>query len=142
MPPRAPPGLPCPHPNAERDEDFLRSVVAFAIRHPDPAVLSSHDMRAHKPYLTPGHSSTSSVSSVNSLTPIYKEAPWTKPGGASDPESASVTSSSEDNLSQAIAEDIAVLEPVERGYHRQTPFWLFSMIWCVPPKPEPAGNLN
>ncbi|KAF8599507.1 hypothetical protein BDV93DRAFT_546855 [Ceratobasidium sp. AG-I] len=140
MPPSPPPGLPLPHssvPSAEvatqtrprtteRDEELLRSIVALALRPPPAVVLSSHDMNVQKPYLTSGHSSSTSVSSINSTTPIYKDAPWSKP----NLETASVGSSSEDNLSQAIADDIAALEPVERGYHRQTTFWLFSMIWA------------
>lgn len=140
MPPFAPPGLPLPQSSeaaapartTERDEDLLRSAIALAIRPPAVVVLSSHDMHTPKPYLTSGHSSSSSVSSINSTTPIYKDAPWSKPNLTVDSESISVSSSSEDNLSQAIAEDIAILEPVERGYHRQTSFWLFSMIWCAP----------
>ncbi|CAE6450915.1 unnamed protein product [Rhizoctonia solani] len=34
------------------------------------------------------------------------------------------------SIMEALAEDIAALEPIEHDYHRQQPFWLFSMIWA------------
>lgn len=115
------------------DEELLKNAVALAFREPLPAHLNPHSMRRDRPsHLryppSSGHSSTSSIASVGtvcSTTPIVsKAAAW----GTSDPEKD--FDSSEDNLSRAIAEDLAALEPVEQDYHRQKTYWLFSMIWA------------
>jgi hypothetical protein len=118
------------------NEDLLKTAVALALREPAPAFLNQHSMRlsrnSQRPYLmSSGHASRSSIASTNTIcstTPICtREDSWR----SHDAEKGSITS--EDNLFQAIAEDLAALEPVEYGYHRQQPFWLFSMIWCVYP---------
>jgi hypothetical protein len=88
--------------------------------------------RTNNPYLTSGHASNASVTSIASTaticstTPIRsQEASWR----SDDPEKS--IDSNDNDLSQALAEDIAALEPIEHDYHRQQPFWLFSMIWYV-----------
>ncbi|KAF8753569.1 nitric oxide dioxygenase [Rhizoctonia solani] len=36
----------------------------------------------------------------------------------------------EQSIDKAIQDDIAATEPEERNYHRQSPYWLFTMIWA------------
>ncbi|KAG8705410.1 hypothetical protein FRC09_002971 [Ceratobasidium sp. 395] len=99
-------------------------VVASAIRPPSPVYFS---MRPSLPHLSSssGRSSrssfesTASISSVTPLTPNFNHADLEKH-----------SFSSEDNLRDAIAQDLAILQPVEEHYHRQRPWWLFSMIWA------------
>ncbi|KAG8741087.1 hypothetical protein FRC10_003327 [Ceratobasidium sp. 414] len=99
----------------------LERVVASSIRPPSPVLL----MRSGHPHLSSsssGHSARSSVestASISSLTPLT-------PNFHADLEKHSF--SSEDNLRDAIAQDLAILQPVEEHYHRQRPWWLFSMI--------------
>ncbi|KAF8748932.1 nitric oxide dioxygenase [Rhizoctonia solani] len=115
--------------------ELLKGALVLALQEPSPVHLSHRSMRrSNNPYLTTGHSSNASVASVASIastaticstTPIRsQEASW-RP---SDPEKAS--DANDNDLSQALAEDIAALEPIEHDYHRQQPFWLFSMIWA------------
>jgi hypothetical protein len=44
-----------------------------------------------------------------------------------DPEKAAQIC--QQSVEKAIEDDIAATEPKERDYHRQSPYWLFTMIW-------------
>ncbi|KAG9105519.1 hypothetical protein FRC07_009219 [Ceratobasidium sp. 392] len=109
--------IPSPHSAA--------GVAAFAIRPPSPVYFNMRPGLPHLSSSTSGHSSRSSFEStvsVSSLTPL------TPNFNHEDIEKHSF--SSEDNLREAIAQDLAILQPVEEHYHRQRPWWLFSMIWA------------
>ncbi|KAG9126456.1 hypothetical protein FRC07_003350 [Ceratobasidium sp. 392] len=70
--------------------------------------------------------SGSSFSSTTSSTPLF----WTRPNrlSISDPEKAAEFS--QQSVEKAITDDLAVIEPQERDYHRQSPYWLLTMIWA------------
>ncbi|CAE6446353.1 unnamed protein product [Rhizoctonia solani] len=70
--------------------------------------------------------SGSSFSSTTSATPFF----WgrTRSMSISDPEQAAQIS--QQSVDKAIEDDIAATEPKERDYHRQSPYWLFTMIWA------------
>ncbi|CAE6439562.1 unnamed protein product [Rhizoctonia solani] len=115
--------------------ELLKGALALALQEPSPIHLSHCSMkRNNNLYLTAGHSSNASVASIASIastaticstTPIRsQEASWR----SDDLEKSS--DSNDNDLSQALAEDIAALEPIEHDYHHQQPFWLFSMIWA------------
>ncbi|CEL62201.1 hypothetical protein RSOLAG1IB_10283 [Rhizoctonia solani AG-1 IB] len=114
------------------DYELLKGALALALQEPFPIHLNHRPMRrTNNPYLTSGHASNASVTSIASTaticstTPIRsQEASWR----SDDPEKS--IDSNDNDLSQALAEDIAALEPIEHDYHRQQPFWLFSMIWA------------
>ncbi|QRW04222.1 hypothetical protein RhiLY_03221 [Ceratobasidium sp. AG-Ba] len=59
-------------------------------------------------------------------TPLF----WNRPKSLSisDPEKAAEFS--QQSVEKAIADDLAVIEPQERDYHRQSPYWLLTMIWA------------
>ncbi|CAE6409015.1 unnamed protein product [Rhizoctonia solani] len=112
------------------DFELLKGALALALQEPSPIFFNPHSMRKTKQlYLTSsGHSSNASISStatICSTTPIRARGEsW----GSTDPEKLS--NSNDNDLSQALADDIAALEPIENDYHRQRPFWLVSMIWA------------
>ncbi|KAF8674235.1 nitric oxide dioxygenase [Rhizoctonia solani] len=70
--------------------------------------------------------SVASFSSITSSTPLS----WGRPRGLSttDPEKAAQIC--QQSIDKAIQDDIAATEPEERNYHRQSPYWLFTMIWA------------
>lgn len=69
--------------------------------------------------------SGSSFSSTSSSTPLFFG--HRKSASISDPEKAAEFS--QQSVEKAIADDLAIAEPLERDYHRQSPYWLFTMIW-------------
>ncbi|KAJ1300378.1 hypothetical protein OPQ81_005197 [Rhizoctonia solani] len=112
------------------DSELLKGALALALQEPTPALLSHYSMRKnnHLYLASSGHSSNASIAStatICSTTPIRgREESW----GSDDPEKPS--DSNDNDLSQALADDIAALGPIEHDYHRQRPFWLVSMIWA------------
>ncbi|KAB5590993.1 membrane protein [Ceratobasidium theobromae] len=70
--------------------------------------------------------SGASFSSTSSSTPLF----WNRRRtlSISDPEKAAEIS--QQSVEKAIADDLAVSEPRERDYHRQSPYWLLTMIWA------------
>ncbi|KAH7335747.1 hypothetical protein B0J17DRAFT_53063 [Rhizoctonia solani] len=111
------------------DSELLKGALALALQEPAPIFYTHLPMRKNNhPYLTSGHSSNASVAStatICSTTPIRsREESWR----SDDPEKLS--DSNDNDISQALADDIAALEPIENDYHRQRPFWLVSMIWA------------
>ncbi|CAE7200245.1 unnamed protein product [Rhizoctonia solani] len=111
------------------DYKILQGTLAVALQKPSPIFYNPYPMRNKSgPYLTSGHSSNASIASTTTIcstTPIRsRERSW----GPDDPEK--LTDSNDNDLSQALADDIAALEPIENDYHRQRPSWLVSMIWA------------
>ncbi|KDN34441.1 hypothetical protein RSAG8_12473, partial [Rhizoctonia solani AG-8 WAC10335] len=111
------------------DSELLKGALALALHGPSP-IFFNHSMRKNRQlYLTSsGHSSNASIAStatICSTTPIHSQA---KSWRLDDPEKHS--DSNDNDISQALADDIAALEPIENDYHRQRPFWLVSMIWA------------
>ncbi|CAE6395245.1 unnamed protein product [Rhizoctonia solani] len=112
------------------DPVLLKGALALALQEPAPIFFNPHLMRKNNhPYLTSsGHLSNASIAStatICSTTPIRsQEESWR----SDDPEKRS--DANDNDLSQALADDIAALEPIENDYHRQRPFWLVSMIWA------------
>ncbi|KAG8741926.1 hypothetical protein FRC10_002291 [Ceratobasidium sp. 414] len=110
-------------------EEVSRTSITL-VRLPPTAALEdrriSHVKRAS--WMT--HSarwSGSSFSSTASSTPLF----WnrSKSLSISDPEKAAEVS--QQSVEKAITDDLAVIEPQERDYHRQSPYWLLTMIWYV-----------
>ncbi|CAE6401777.1 unnamed protein product [Rhizoctonia solani] len=112
------------------DPELLKGALALALQEPAPIFFNPHSMRKnnHLYLMSSSHSSNASIASTTTIcstTPIRsREESWR----SDDPEKLS--ESNDNNLSQALADDIAALEPIENDYHRQRPFWLVSMIWA------------
>ncbi|KAG9118269.1 hypothetical protein FRC07_007301, partial [Ceratobasidium sp. 392] len=95
-------------------------VVASAVRPPSLLHLS---MRPGLPHLSSPTSSHSSLSSFESGVSVSSVTPLTSNFNREDIEKYSL--SSKVNLREAIAQDLAILQPVEEYYHCQRPWWLF-----------------
>ncbi|KEP49362.1 membrane protein [Rhizoctonia solani 123E] len=112
------------------DPVLLKGALALALQEPAPIFFNPHSMRKNNhPYLTSsGHLSNASIAStatICSTTPIRsQEESWR----SDDLEKRS--DANDNDLSQALADDIAALEPIDNDYHRQRPFWIVSMIWA------------
>lgn len=119
------------------DGRVLQEAPTQALAQPPPAFLNfsmRSSRNSRRSYLVPRSGSRASIDTVCSTTPI-RNSTW----GPYEPEKGS--DSGEDDVLRAINEDLEVLEPFEQDYHRQRPFWLFSMVWYVHPPHLDSCNL-
>jgi hypothetical protein len=120
-------------------EEVSRNSVSVA--RPSPIVMPedrriSHVKRASWMSHSPRWSG-SSFSSTTSSTPLF----WNRPKSLSISDPEKTAESSQQSVEKAIADDLAVVEPLERDYHRQSPYRLLTMIWYVTFDVSEAWNI-